>query len=142
MRWCAGSEPARGATTRFWCTCNNAGRLDGQPCPVWVKEIVTTPSPSVILPRVIRTWVGQLGADDPLPGLLLAAVLDALDDPLAVAVGVVEVLAVAFAAAPEPDAIDAPAACWELAAITNPAASRAADPVTLGRHDMGFGLVI
>jgi hypothetical protein len=103
-----------------------------------VKEIVTTPALSVILPRVTCTWVGQLGADDPL----LEAVVDALADPLAVAVGVAEVLAVAFAAAPEPDAIDAPAACWEPATITNPAASRAADPVTVGRHDVGFVLVI
>ena len=44
-----------GVLSRFWCRCSNAGRADGQPWALWVKEIVTMPPVTLILPKVIRT---------------------------------------------------------------------------------------
>lgn len=130
LRWCTGSEPARGVDDKFWCTCNSAGRVDEQPCPVWLKEIVTIPLPTVIRPRVSSTWVGQPGGDESLETV-----------PVAPA-DVVAAFAVVLPPALVPDAEGAATACWAPAAINNAATSRAADRAAAGRHDMGLVVII
>jgi hypothetical protein len=75
FHWWAGSEPAWGVSSRFWWTCNSAGRADGQFWPVWSKEMVTTPALTVMLPNVISTWAGQLAAGEllELPAIAVPA---------------------------------------------------------------------
>jgi len=112
--------------------CNSAGRADGHPCPVWVKEIVTTPLLTLIQPRVIRTWVGQSAAGEPLTEAA----------PVDTTVGVALVVASAAEPEPEPAADGAATAAREPAAISNPAANTATDRWSAGRHDADAIVII
>lgn len=85
---------------------------------------------TVIRPRVIRTWVGQLAVGEPLSEAVLVASLD-----IAVAVALVP-------PSEELEADGAARACWDPAAISNPAVSRPADRDSAERHDTGLAVII